>query len=175
MTLHGKGTRPSLSKGCTTMNLANATIADLIASGISVTLNPVALTLSATEATVQASQPVEVLKLSGVLKEGTDDLIKVTTQRGHLLRSYNPKYLSKSGAKIAEAMRVCASEGWHLWEMQFACYCHEFGFSPEYGNRPDSLAAFEPLNYRNFGFVRDAFLNYSKCKRSSLVAKLKAI
>lgn len=151
------------------MNLATATIADLINAGISVTLNPVALTLSASEA------PAEALSLSGVLKEGTDDLIKVTSQRGHVLRTYSPKHLSKSGAKIAEAMRVCASEGWHLWEMQFACYCHEFGFSPEYGNRPENLGTFEPLNYRHFSFVRDAFLNYSKCKRSSLVAKLKAI
>ena len=158
------------------MNLATATIADLINAGISVTLNPVALTLSASEATVVApSAPVEALSLSGVLKEGTDDLIRVTSQRGHVLRTYSPKHMSKNGAKIAEAMRVCASEGWHLWEMQFACYCHEFGFSPEYGNRPENLGTFEPLNYRHFTFVRDAFLNYSKCKRSSLVAKLKAI
>lgn len=113
------------------MNLATATIADLINAGISVTLNPVALTLSASEAPVVApSAPVEALSLSGVLKEGTDDLIRVTSQRGHVLRTYSPKHMSKNGAKIAEAMRVCASEGWHLWEMQFACYCHEFGFSP---------------------------------------------
>lgn len=153
------------------MNLDTASLiaglSDFLKSGVSVTL-----TLAPSGATVA---PVEPLDLSGVLKEGTDDLIKVNSQRGHNLRTYNPKYLSKSGAKIAEAMRVCASEGWHLWEMQFACYCHEFGFSPEYGNRPSNLVDFEPLNYKNFGFVRDAFLNYSKCKRSSLIAKLKAI
>jgi hypothetical protein len=153
------------------MNLDTASLiaglSDFLKSGIAVTV-----TLAPSGATIA---PVEPLNLSGVLKEGTDDLIKVTSQRGHNLRTYNPKYLSKSGAKIAEAMRICASEGWHLWEMQFACYCHEFGFSPEYGNRPSNLAEFEPLNYKNFGFVREAFLNYSKCKRSSLIAKLKAI
>jgi len=168
------------------MNLDAATLiaglSDFLKSGIAVTvtLAPSGATI-APVAPVVASPvaPVEPLNLSGVLKEGTDDLIQVTSQRGHVLRTYNPKYLSKTGAKIAEAMRVCASEGWHLWEMQFACYCHEFGFSPEYGNRPSgesyNMAQYEPLNYASFAFVREAFLNYSKCKRSSLIAKLKAI
>lgn len=51
--------------------------------------------------------------------------IQVKSRRGAILRTL--PIITKGDEKIAKAMQVVASEGWHLYEMQFAIYCRYHG------------------------------------------------
>jgi hypothetical protein len=140
--------------------LHTSTLAELLAAGFVVTLSKNGMSSNAPVA--PATLPVE-----------DSEVVKVISIRGAMLRQFRP--LTASDRKIAQAMKLCASEGWHLWEMQYAMYCAENGVSPEFANKPTNLSAFEPINYRRFSFVKNAFLNYARTKKAGIVAKLIAM
>jgi hypothetical protein len=105
------------------------------------------------------------------------DAIEVRSARNAFLRGYILSQLTKDQQKIAKAMQICASEGWHLWEMQFSLYCAEHLLNPAYTSVPSYQtlrAGFDPMSFR-FTFVRAALKEYARTKRASVIAKLDSI
>lgn len=104
--------------------------------------------------------------------------LNVIAPSGTVLRVYNPAHLTPNGRKIVQAMALCAAEGWHLWEMQFALFCKVGDLTPCEATRPEQMYlrhAFEPTLFLSFNYVRSAFKEYAKSKRNSIIAKLDAI
>lgn len=95
------------------MNLATATIADLINAGISVTLNPVALTLSASEAPVVA--PVTSTVESESRK--ADSTIQAKYKNGNLYREWNLSNFDKETQKSLKLFTVLFNDGYHAYQI----------------------------------------------------------
>lgn len=102
--------------------------------------------------------------------------IQVKSRRGAILRTL--PIITKGDEKIAKAMQVVASEGWHLYEMQFAIYCRYHGLNPAtaaWPSLPTLAKKYAPELYAQFSFVRDAFMEYARQKKSSVIHRLSAI
>lgn len=146
------------------MNIQTMTIADLLSAGIAVTLDPMACKREA----IIESKPVE--------ESTTETIVQVKTPAGCILRTYNMTHLTKDQKKVAQAIKICAEDGWHLWEMKFALYCAEHGLNPAYTSAPVGVHGYtyDPMRFKS-SFVRSAFINYAKTLSASSIAKLKAI
>lgn len=138
----------------------------------------------------QAIQPVEIVKPVEPFK-----VIVVRSRNGAVLRTFNLyadcyRITNRNGdgvengnyaydtrrhnpntlEKHANAMQICASEGWHLRDMQEALYCKKHD-TTTCDLSAAALTHYEPTRYY-FWFLQEAFMEHAERKGNSIVKKL---
>lgn len=148
-----------------------ASLGNLASNGMTVEYQGIKITPATVETPKAAPKASEAAPKAS-------NMIEVRTIRGHLLRSYNPETLDNNDRKIAKAMQICASEGMHLWEMQYAIYCKSNGKAPTLPPDITSVSllnTYDPMKGWKFAFVRSALVEYVKARGNRLVLRLQNI
>jgi len=107
-------------------------------------------------------------------KEGKIEMLRGLMTCGDFGASGWDYEYSADRVKIAKAMRVCAAEGWHLNEMQAACYCKRFGVVKNDTSNSNLCTNFDPFRF-SFEFVKSAFVALAQREKNTIVQKLNEI